>query len=140
MTIVQLRNNVADYIKTLLPNVTVTTEYSPVVKTNDLVISVQPASLSFSNADRKYLRLDPKLTITITKIVGQTINEVADEILLTTDLLIKTLAEYKDDTVRAISVETEEPLISEENLNSYNQAVTRIQVQFYQQVERLKGE
>ena len=138
MNIPDLRDRVCERLANRLPDVKVSASYNPVLMLDpdQCAVVVQPVSLVVAFADRTKRECEPRLSVTVSMLLGGDRDAVADAVLVMVERIVAELHGASFGGFVCRTCEVADPILSETVLAERNAATAQLVLTFYGQQER----
>jgi hypothetical protein len=133
-----LRDRVTKHLSERLPGVKVCGSYNPVLllDPDECAVVVQPVSLVVAFADRTKRECEPRLSVTVSRLLGGDRDAVADAVLVMVERIVAELHGASFGGFVCRTCEVADPILSETVLAERNAATAQLVCAFYGQQER----
>ena len=143
LNIPEIRERIADHIEKTLSDelITITTEYQPVaeITENESLIAIQPVSLSAIFVDRARYSVEPKISITISKRIGESREESGDYVLEIAGKVINATLGIGFNSAIVKTIDISDPILLEDSISGQNVAASRLILSLYAMEDRTQN-
>ena len=133
MNIPALRDRVCDRLAERIPGAKVSGAYAPILELapDECAVVVQPVSLVVAFADRTKRECEPRLSVTVSMLLGGDRDAVADEVLRKVERVVQELHGVSFGGFVCRTCEIADPILSETVLTERNAATAQLVLTFY---------
>lgn len=135
MSIPTIRNAIAEHLKSALADsdIVYSTAYQPVIELTEsqTAITVQPVSLTAAFADRMRYTVEPTISITVMKRLGEDREAAGDHVLEMVDKVINVTigVTFAGSVVKTCDIA--DPILLEDSISNQNVAASQIVLSLY---------